>query len=225
MIYVVEDESNIRKLVVYTLQYSGFETEGFGDATAFWQAMRQRTPKLVLLDIMLPGEDGLSILQKIRAVPSTAKLPIMLLTAKDSEYDKVFGLDLGADDYLAKPFGMMEMVARVKSLLRRTDTNAKEPETFAIGGLFVSIPRHLVSVQGEEVVLTLKEFDVLVLLLRHQGIVFSRDKIMSEIWGYDFDGESRTIDVHIRTLRQKLGVCEHLIETIRGVGYRIGGSG
>jgi two-component system alkaline phosphatase synthesis response regulator PhoP len=218
----VEDESNIRKLVVYTLQNSGLEAEGFGDGAAFWEAMTKRAPDLVLLDIMLPGEDGLSILKKIRSTPSTAKLPVMMLTAKDSEFDKVQGLDSGADDYLAKPFGMMELIARVKSLLRRTDALEKETETFTLGELFVSIPQHLVTVQSANVALTLKEFDVLVFLLRNQGIVLSREKIMLGIWGYDFDGESRTVDVHIRTLRQKLGVCAGIIETVRGVGYRIG---
>jgi len=177
---------------------------------------------LVLLDIMLPGEDGLTILRKIRSMHATAKLPVMMLTAKDSEFDKVQGLDSGADDYLAKPFGMMELVARVKSLLRRTDALAGEPETFRLGELFVSIPQHLVTVQGEDVALTLKEFDILVFLLRNQGIVLDREKIMLGIWGYDFDGESRTVDVHIRTLRQKLGTGASLIETVRGVGYRIG---
>lgn len=224
MIYLLEDEASIRKLVVYTLSNSGLPTSGFATAEAFWQGMASQMPRLILLDIMLPDDDGLEILKKLRRSSATAKLPVILLTAKGTEYDKVMGLDLGADDYLPKPFGMMELIARVKSLLRRTETEEKLPDEYRVGGLFVSLPRHTVSVMEQPIPLTPKEFDVLVLLLRHQGMVLSRDQIMSSVWGYDFDGESRTVDVHVRTMRAKLGPCADLIETVRGVGYRIGGS-
>lgn len=225
MIYLLEDEASIRKLVVYTLNSAGFQTEGFGTAAEFWKAIGEDVPRLALLDIMLPDEDGLEVLKKLRASPRTDKLPVIMLTAKDTEYDKVVGLDLGADDYLPKPFGMMELIARVRSLLRRTESEEKPPEEYHVGELFVSIPRHSVSLGGTPLTLTPKEFDVLVYLLRSPGIVLSRDRIMSGVWGYDFDGESRTVDVHIRTLRQKLEPYGDLIETVRGVGYRIGGSG
>lgn len=225
MIYLLEDEASIRKLVVYTLNSAGFQTEGFATAEAFWKAMGEKLPRLALLDIMLPDEDGLNVLKKLRASPPTAKLPVIMLTAKDTEYDKVVGLDLGADDYLPKPFGMMELIARVRSLLRRTDQEEKPLEEYQLGDVFVSIPRHMVSVRGTVLTLTPKEFDILVFLLRNPGIVLSRDRIMSGVWGYDFDGESRTVDVHIRTLRQKLEPYGDLIETVRGVGYRIGGAG
>ncbi|MPM54133.1 Alkaline phosphatase synthesis transcriptional regulatory protein PhoP [bioreactor metagenome] len=222
MIYVLEDETSIRKLVLYTLNSSGLEAKGCATAEEFWESMREEQPQLVLLDIMLPGEDGLSVLKKLRAAPATAKLPVMMLTAKSTEYDKVLGLDMGADDYLPKPFGMMELAARVRSLLRRAGADTKVVE-YAIGGLYVSIPRHLVTAEGVSVNLTLKEFEVLAYLLANAGIVLTRDQIMSAVWGYDFDGESRTVDVHIRTLRAKLGTCADLIQTVRGVGYRIGG--
>lgn len=187
--------------------------------------MGEKLPRLALLDIMLPDEDGLTILKKLRASSRTEQLPVIMLTAKDTEYDKVVGLDLGADDYLPKPFGMMELIARVRSLLRRTDHEEKSLEEYQLGEVFVSIPRHMVSVRGTVLTLTPKEFDILVFLLRNPGIVLSRDRIMSGVWGYDFDGESRTVDVHIRTLRQKLEPFGDLIETVRGVGYRIGGTG
>jgi two-component system alkaline phosphatase synthesis response regulator PhoP len=224
MIYLLEDEASIRKLVVYTLNNSGLQTEGFASAEEFWHAMSAQMPRLILLDIMLPDEDGLDVLKKLRRASATEKIPVMMLTAKGTEYDKVLGLDLGADDYLPKPFGMMELIARVKSLLRRTEPEQGKADEYRVGDLFVSVPRHLVTVRNEAVPVTPKEFDVLVLLLRHQGLVLSRDQIMSSVWGYDFDGESRTVDVHVRTLRAKFGPCADLIETVRGVGYRIGGS-
>lgn len=223
MIYLLEDETGIRKLVLYTLKSAGLEAKGFQTAKEFWQSVREQTPRLILLDIMLPDEDGLNILKKLRASPDTAKIPVMMLTAKGTEYDKVLGLDTGADDYLPKPFGMMELLARVKSLLRRAAPEEKEDETHELGGLFVSVPRHIVAVEGKPIQLTLKEFDVLLYLLRNPGIVLTRNQIMTGVWGYDFDGESRTVDVHIRTLRSKLLSCANLIETVRGVGYRIGG--
>ncbi|HWP80011.1 MAG TPA: response regulator transcription factor [Candidatus Acidoferrum sp.] len=223
MIYLLEDETSIRKLVIYTLENSGLPAEGFGCVADFWEGMRKKTPELILLDIMLPDGDGLQVLKELRASRLTGRIPVMMLTAKGTEYDKVAGLDMGADDYLPKPFGMMELVARVKSLLRRVSPQEEKAEEYTAGGLFVSVPRHLVTVEGVPVVLTLKEFEVLTYLLRNPGIVLTRDQIMSGVWGYDFDGESRTVDVHIRTLRSKLGSCADLIETVRGVGYRIGG--
>ncbi|MBO4628281.1 MAG: response regulator transcription factor [Lachnospiraceae bacterium] len=220
MIYLVEDDDNIRELVVYTLAQSGLKAEGFALPHEFYEACVKESPRLVLLDIMLPEEDGLSILRKLRADPATKKLPVMMLTAKGSEYDKVVGLDQGADDYLPKPFGMMELLARVKALLRRSEGEQSSTE-YRVGALYVSPERHQVSVGGEAVALTKKEFDILLMLLQNRGIVLSRDKLLSTIWGYDFDGENRTVDVHIRTLRSKLGEAGAQIETVRGIGYRI----
>lgn len=222
MIYFLEDDNSIRELVVYTLNTTGYDAQGFSRPREFWSAMEQARPDLILLDIMLPEEDGLQILRKLRASPATKKLPVMMLTAKGSEYDKVLGLDNGADDYVAKPFGMMELVARIRALLRRTggpeETGERE---FTREGLSVSPTRHVVRVNGQEVALTLKEFELLCYLLENDGVVLTRDKILAKIWGYDFDGETRTVDVHVRTLRQKLGECGRLIETVRGVGYKI----
>jgi two-component system alkaline phosphatase synthesis response regulator PhoP len=222
MIYFVEDDNNIRELVVYTLNNTGLETVGFKKPSEFWTAMEHKIPNLILLDIMLPQEDGLSILRKLRSLAHTKKLPIMMLTAKASEYDKVVGLDYGADDYVAKPFGMMELISRIKALLRRTE-NVVQQTLYHIGELTVSPSKHIVKVNDKEVALTLKEFELLCLLLENQGQVFTRNQLLNKVWGYDFDGESRTVDVHIRTLRQKLGECGNYIETIRGVGYKIGG--
>ena len=223
MIYFVEDDDNIRELVVYTLNNSGFKAEGFALPSDFWKAMEAQLPSMILLDIMLPQEDGLSILKKIRSNPFTKKLPVMMLTAKGSEYDKVIGLDTGADDYLPKPFGMMELIARVRALLRRTETEENENE-YTVGNLYVCPQKHIVTVNSIPVVLTLKEFEILCTLLQNKGIVLTRDRLLNEIWGYSFDGENRTVDVHIRTLRQKLGSAGDLIQTIRGVGYKIGGN-
>lgn len=220
MIYLLEDETSIRKLVLYTLENSGLQSRGFSSVADFWNGIHERNPDLILLDIMLPDGDGLDVLKKLRSSGSTGKIPVMMLTAKGTEYDKVLGLDMGADDYLPKPFGMMELVARVKSLLRRTSEASVE---FHMGGLYVNIPRHLVTVDGEIISLTLKEFDILAYMLRNPGIVLSREQIMGAVWDYDFDVENRTVDVHIRTLRTKLKECAGLIETVRGVGYRIGG--
>ena len=221
MIYLVEDDANIRELVVYTLNTSSMEAVGFEKASPFWEAMEKKLPDLILLDIMLPEEDGLSILKKLRASSITKNLPIMMLTAKSSEYDKVVGFDCGADDYVAKPFGMMELIARIKALLRRTPKDSDEKE-YTIGPLYVSPARHKVKVDGEKIVLTLKEFEMLCYLLENRGIVKTRDQILNKIWGYSFDGESRTVDVHIRTLRSKLKSAAYLIETVRGIGYTIG---
>lgn len=224
MIYLVEDDESIRELLVYTLNGQGLMAEGFAYPSDFWHAMEKKIPDLVLLDIMLPEEDGLEILQKLRKKKETKNIPIAMLTAKGSEYDVVKGLDGGADDYIPKPFRMMELVSRVKALLRRGgQEQPQDEEEFVLGELYVSKKRHLVKVNGEEVTLTMKEFELLVLFLSNPGIVFSRAQLLDKIWGYQFDGESRTVDVHIRTLRQKLKKAGHYIETVRGVGYKVGG--
>lgn len=225
MIYLVEDDNSIRELVAYTFNTAGLEAEGFDRSSLFWEALEKRKPDLVLLDIMLPEEDGIQILQKLRQRKDTKKLPVIMLTAKGSEYDKVMGLESGADDYVSKPFGMMELLARVKALLRRTeDLRPAQESRYVIGDLTVNRKRHEVFVKGEAVTLTKKEFDMLCYLLENKGMVLTRDQLLNQIWGYDFDGENRTVDVHIRTLRQKLGDCGTYIETIRGIGYKIGGN-
>ena len=224
MIYLVEDDASIRELVAYALNNSGFEAEGFAAPADFWKAMEHRRPQLVLLDIMLPGEDGLQILKKLRSAPATRRLPVIMVTAKGSEYEKVMGLELGADDYIPKPFGMMELVARVKAVLRRSGSLPQE-EAVSAGPIRIFPEEHRVEVDGREVALTLKEYELLSMLLRNRGVVLTRDRLLEAIWGYSFDGENRTVDVHIRTLRQKLGPAGDLIETVRGVGYKIGGSG
>lgn len=221
MIYLVEDDNSIRELVSYTLNNMGLETVSFESPSDFWREFDGRKAELIILDIMLPQEDGLSILKKLRMSSETKNIPVMMLTAKSSEYDKVKGLDLGADDYVTKPFGMMELVARVKALLRRS-AKSEEKKEYILGKLYVSSQKHIVKSDGVEVSLTLKEFELLCLLLENRGVVHTRDQILNTIWGYDFDGESRTVDVHIRTLRQKLGVCGDYIETVRGIGYKIG---
>ena len=221
MIYLVEDDDSIRELVLYTLHTTGFEAEGFRNAADFWQALEKELPQLVLLDIMLPDEDGLHILKRLRAGAETADLPVMMLTAKSSEYDRVVGLDSGADDYLPKPFGMMELVSRVRALLRRAAKPAAEDKLFTAGSLAVDVKRRAVTVDGEPVILTYKEFELLCYLLENRGVVLSRDQILKKIWDYNYSGETRTVDVHIRTLRQKLGDAGALIETVRGVGYRL----
>ena len=222
MIYLVEDDDSIRELVLYTLHTTGFEAEGFRNAADFWQALEKELPQLVLLDIMLPDEDGLHILKRLRAGAETADLPVMMLTAKSSEYDRVVGLDSGADDYMPKPFGMMELVSRVRALLRRAAKPAAEDKLFTAGSLAVDVKRRAVTVDGEPVILTYKEFELLCYLLENRGVVLSRDQILTKIWDYNYSGETRTVDVHIRTLRQKLGADGALIETLRGVGYRMG---
>lgn len=221
MIYLVEDDDSIRELVLYTLHTTGFEAEGFRNAADFWQALEKELPQLVLLDIMLPDEDGLHILKRLRAGAETADLPVMMLTAKSSEYDRVVGLDSGADDYMPKPFGMMELVSRVRALLRRAAKPAAEDKLFTAGSLAVDVKRRAVTVDGEPVILTYKEFELLCYLLENRGVVLSRDQILTKIWDYNYSGEIRTVDVHIRTLRQKLGDAGALIETVRGVGYRL----
>ena len=222
-IYLLEDDDSIRKLVIYALGSQGYEAQGFDRPSDFWSAMEGPQPALILLDIMLPEEDGLSILQKLRASAATKRIPVIMLTAKNTEYDRVVGLDSGADDFISKPFGMMELLARVKALLRRTE-QAESEEVYRLGALSVNKTRHEVYAAGQEVALTLKEFDLLCLLLENKGRVLTRDQLLNRIWGYGFDGESRTVDVHIRTLRQKLGECGEYIETVRGVGYKVGGN-
>lgn len=221
MIYLVEDDNSIRELVTYTLNNSGLEARGFETPSEFWTALKSEIPQLIMLDIMLPQEDGLQILRKLRADPQTSQVPVMMLTAKGTEYDKVLGLDAGADDYVPKPFGMMELLARVRALMRRTAPRKRE-DAYSIGPLYLSTARHVVQVEGRDVTLTLKEYELLRTLMENQDIVLTRDRLLNQIWGYSFDGESRTVDVHIRTLRQKLGVAADLIETVRGVGYKIG---
>ena len=218
MIYLLEDDDSIRDLVIYTLQSQGMEAKGFPRPSAFWEAMAEHTPSLVLLDIMLPEEDGISVLKQLRSSARTCRLPVIMLTAKGTEYDKVLGLDAGADDYLAKPFGMMELLSRIRALLRRTE---REVNIYRCGVLTVNQTRHTVTVNGREVVLTQKEFEVLCLLLKNRGQVLSRERLIEDVWGYTFTGESRTVDVHVRTLRQKLGEAGAYIETVRGYGYKI----
>ena len=221
MIYCVEDDASIRELVLYTLRASGFEARGFAESGAFWEAMCEHVPDLVLLDIMLPGEDGLEILKKLRSSPLTEQLPVILATARGSEYDKVVGLDTGADDYIAKPFGMMEMVSRIRAVLRRT---ARQPSgVLSCGGVTLDEGRHAVTVNDRPVSLTLKEYELLKLFLENIGQVFSREALLSRVWDADYAGETRTVDVHVGTLRTKLAECGGLIETVRGVGYKMEG--
>ncbi len=223
MIYLLEDDSSIRNFVIYALNNSGFDASGFEYPSDFWKAMDKKIPELLLLDIMLPEEDGLSILKKLRSKPETKKLPVIMLSAKSTEFDKVTGLDNGADDYISKPFGTMELISRIKALLRRSETNIlTDSDILSLGALCISPSKHEVTVNGSKVTLTLKEYEILLLLIKNKGMVFSRDALLQKIWGYDFSGESRTVDVHIRTLRLKLGCCGDLIKTIRGVGYKAG---
>ena len=221
MIYCVEDEGSIRDLMLYTLNMAGFEAQGFASSEPFWDAMKNERPELILLDIMLPGEDGIAVLRRLRSSPVTADIPVIMATAKGSEYDRVAGLDLGADDYLSKPFGMMEMVSRIKAVLRRASPKAAAPAVLSLGEISLDPTRHSVSSGGREVVLTLKEYDLLKLLLEHPGQVFTREHLLSSVWGSDFIGESRTVDVHIGTLRTKLGAAGRHIQTVRGVGYKL----
>ena len=220
MIYCVEDEESIRELILYTLRASGFDAEGFGDGNALFSGLASTCPELILLDIMLPETDGIEILKKLRKNPATAAIPVILASAKGTEYDKVLGLDLGADDYLAKPFGMMEMISRIRAVLRRASPKA-ENAALRLGELCLDTAAHTVTADGVPVALTLKEFELLHLFLSHPGRVFPRDLLLERVWGTDYMGESRTVDVHIGTLRAKLGACGEYIRTVRGVGYRM----
>ena len=220
MIYILEDDDSIRKLVVYALESQGYAAEGFGAPDDFWKAMKQLQPELVLLDIMLPQEDGLSVLSKLRDNEQTFRLPVIMLTAKNTEYDRAYGLDCGADDYISKPFGMMELVARVRAVLRRAEQPAREP-VYRVGTLQMLPARRGVLVGGTPVALTYKEFELLRLLLEAKGAVLTREVLMDRVWDLSAERENRTLDVHIRTLRAKLGEAGMYIETVRGVGYRI----
>ena len=217
MIYCVEDDAAIRELIVYTLKASGFEAKGFPGAAQFWEAMKKQPPKLILLDIMLPEEDGITILKKLRQSPLTEAIPVIMASARDSEYDKVTGLDLGADDYLAKPFGMMEMIAHVKAVLRRV--SGGERPVFKCGEIVLDTGRHRVMSGGKEISLTFKEYELLKGLMKRPGQVMTREELLEKIWGFDYAGETRTVDVHIGTLRTKLGRAGDQIKTVRGVGY------
>ena len=224
LIYVVEDDKNISEIESFALKNAGHQIVECACAKEFHKQVQERIPDMVLLDIMLPEEDGLSILKKIKNTSQTKKLPVIMLTAKGSEYDTVLGLDSGADDYIAKPFRMMELISRVRAALRRSDPEEQERvKEYQFGKIYVCPSRHIVSVDGKEISLTLKEFELLCVLLSEQETVFSRSKLLDRIWGYEFDGESRTVDVHVRTLRQKLGDAGDCIKTVRGVGYKIGG--
>ena len=220
MIWCVDDDNTIRDIEVYTLTQTGFDAKGFADGIYMLEALKTEKPELIVLDIMLPGKDGVEILKEIRSNPETRKIPVIMATAKGTEMDKIQGLDTGADDYLVKPFGVMEMVSRIKAVLRRCEPDEKE-EMLSIGEITLSDKEHLVTVNGEKVVLTFKEFELLKLFMSNPGIVFSRDKLLSEVWGIDYLGESRTVDMHIKTLRQKLGDAGALIETVIGVGYKM----
>lgn len=222
MIWCVDDDNTIRDIEVYTLTQTGFEAKGFADGISMLEALKTEKPELIVLDIMLPGKDGVEILKEIRSNPETRKIPVIMATAKGTEMDKIQGLDTGADDYLVKPFGVMEMVSRIKAVLRRCEPDEKE-EVLSIGKITLSDNEHLVTVNGEKVVLTFKEFEILKLFMSNPGIVFSRDKLLSEVWEIDYLGESRTVDMHIKTLRQKLGDAGALIETVIGVGYKMEG--
>jgi len=220
MIYCVEDDSSIRELMLYTLRASGFSAAGFENGDTLFDALSRETPRLILLDIMLPGMDGIEILKKLRETPATAGIPVIMASARGTEYDKVLGLDLGADDYLAKPFGMMEMVSRIRAVLRRS-TPAAQKRSLSLGRLSMDLSAHTVTADGAQVMLTLKEFALLRLFLSAPGQVFSREQLLEQVWGTDYIGESRTVDVHIATLRTKLGACGDSIRTVRGVGYRM----
>ncbi len=219
-VYCVEDDASIRELVLYALSAGGFEARGFEDGASMRAALEKETPDLLLLDIMLPDEDGLSILSRLRAAARTQRLPVIMLTAKGSEYDKVKGLDAGADDYVTKPFGVMELLSRVRAVLRRAGVEER-PERLSLGAIVMDTAAHTVTADGAEVTLTHKEYELLLTLMQNAGHVLSREQLMQKVWGYDFEGESRTVDVHVKTLRQKLGAGGAQIKTVRGAGYKL----
>ena len=220
MIFCVEDDNSIRDLMIYTLNSAGFQAKGFAEGESLFQALQEQKPDLIMLDVMLPGDDGITILKKLKAQSNTAHIPVIMATAKGTEFDKVIGLDLGADDYLTKPFGMMEMIARIKAVLRRSMPK-EELNVLLAGKLELNLNEHTVTVSGKRVQLTLKEFEMLSLFMEHIGRVYTRDQLLSKIWGVDYIGETRTVDVHIGTLRTKLADCGDYIQTVRGVGYRM----
>ena len=213
MIFCVEDDSSIRDLMIYTLNTAGFEAQGFSEGESLMEALKERTPELIMLDIMLPGDDGITLLKKLKSQNTTAAIPVIMASAKGAEYDKVIGLDLGADDYLAKPFGMMEMISRVKAVLRRTSPK-ETPQVMRVGNLELSLSEHTVEAEGKRVELTFKEFELLKLFMEHVGRVYTREQLLYQIWGADYFGETRTVDVHIGTLRTKLGDCGNYIQTV-----------
>lgn len=220
LIYIVEDDINIREIETFSLKNSGYQIKDFGCAADFYEKMKQKLPNLIILDVMLPDEDGLSIVKQLRSNPESRKIPVIMVTAKTTELDKVKGLDMGADDYLTKPFGVMELISRVKALLRRCE-GMEDEKFYSVGNLLLDIEKHSVSVNDEPVELTYKEYELLRMLVQNAGIVTPRDAIMERVWGTDFEGESRTLDMHIKTLRQKLGEAGSMIKTIRNVGYII----
>lgn len=221
MIFCVEDDAGIRDLMIYTLNASGFRAVGFENAKEFYTALADTVPELIMLDIMLPGEDGISILKRLKADARMADIPVIMATAKGNEYDKVIGLDLGADDYLAKPFGMMEMASRVRAVLRRSGRAAEKQQLIRVGGLEMNLGEHIVTADGIRIQLTLKEFELLRTFMTNPGRAFTREQLLSSVWCEDFLGETRTVDVHVGTLRQKLGSCGKYIRTVRGVGYKL----
>ena len=220
MIWCVEDDSSIRDIVVYALTSTGFEAKGFEDGNSFWNALQSEKPELVVLDVMLPGKDGVTLLKMMKVSKEFQDIPVIMATAKGAEYDKIQSLDLGADDYLVKPFGIMEMVSRVKAVLRRCKS-VKESTSLKLDGLVLNPDEHTVTVDGERVILTYKEYELLHLFLSHPGIAFTREQLLSSVWNIEYSGETRTVDMHIRTLRQKLGNYGHIIVTVRNVGYRL----
>ena len=223
MIWCVDDDNAIRDIEVYTLESTGYKARGFADGTQLFEALKTERPKLIILDIMLPGDDGVEILKKLRNNSQTAKIPVIMATAKGSEIDKIHSLDLGADDYLVKPFGVMEMVSRVKAVLRRCGDNIS-PDELKVAGINLNSATRTVLVDGEKISLTFKEFELLRLFMSNPGKAFSREKLLSSVWGTEFLGETRTVDMHIKTLRKKIGPYSALIETVIGVGYRLGGA-
>ena len=221
MIYILEDDASIEKLITYTLNKEGMEHQGFDMPSKFYKALEEKIPDLILLDIMLPEEDGLTVLKTLKKDIRYKDIPVIMLTARSSEFDKVTGLDSGADDYVAKPFGMMELISRIRAVLRRYQKS--NDEGYEYKGLYISKDKHVVKYKDEEITLTRKEFDMLYLLMSREGMVFTRDELLNQVWGYEYDDSNRTVDVHIRTLRSKLKDAGNYIETVRGVGYRIGG--
>lgn len=221
MIWCVEDDASIRDIEVYALRSVGFEARGFSDGAAFWDALRAERPELVVLDVMLPGIDGIELLSRMRASDALRDIPVIMATAKGTEYDKIHGLDLGADYYLAKPFGVMELVSCVKAVLRRCRRDDAERAGLSVGGVSLDADAHTVTAGGQRITLTYKEFELLRLFMVHPGTAFTREQLMERVWGTDYCGETRTVDMHIRTLRQKLGEYGEMIETVRGVGYRL----
>lgn len=221
LIYIVEDDTDIRELETYALKNSGYDVQSFGESTSFFKACGDSIPQLVILDVMLPDFDGLSVLEKLRKDSATKSVPVILVTAKDSEMDKVKGLDMGADDYITKPFSVLELISRVRAILRRCSFDVKK-DIITLGGIVFDDSKHIVTSEGEVCTLTYKEYELLKYLLKNKGMALTRENIIINVWGYDFEGESRTVDMHITTLRQKLGNCGNLIKTVRNVGYKAG---